>query len=117
MKIQKIAYWLTTCLLTLFMCFSVYMYLFKNTEIEKAFMSFGYPVYLIYPLAAAKILGVIIILVNVKGLKEWAYAGFFFNFVLAFFAHLQIGDGEQMGALIALLLLLSSYFLGKKVRP
>lgn len=40
-----------------------------------------------------------------------------FNIALAFFAHLMADDGEQIGALIAMVLLLSSYFLGKKIRP
>ena len=54
---------------------------------------------------------------NRKLLKEWAYAGFFFNFVMAFFAHQQAGDGQWAGALVALVVLLTSYFVGKKVRP
>lgn len=40
-----------------------------------------------------------------------------FNTTLAFFAHYMVGDGEEIGALMAMVLLLSSYFLGKKVRP
>jgi hypothetical protein len=28
----------------------------------------------------------------------------------------MVGDGEQFGALLALILLLASYFLGKKVK-
>jgi hypothetical protein len=38
------------------------------------------------------------------------------SLILAFFAHLMVGDGEQFGALLALILLLASYFLGKKVK-
>ena len=79
------------------------------------FTSFGFPTYVIYPLAAAKVLGLFAIW-NPKFnvLKEWAYAGFFFNFILAFFAHHMIGDGEQIGALIAMVLLMVSYIFSKK---
>jgi len=115
MKTKTIIYYITTGLLTALMLFSVSMYLFNNEEISKAFTSFGYPTYIIYPLAFFKILGLITIwFVRNKSLKEWAYAGFFFNFVLAFFAHYMIGDGEQMGALLAIVLLLLSYVFSKK---
>ncbi len=118
MKTQKIIYWIVTILLALMVLFSAGMYLFNHGEIVKAFTALGYPTYIIYPLAVLKISGLIVILTNFgRHLKQWAYAGFFFNFVLAFFAHLMVGDGEQFGALMALVLLLTSYFLGKTVRP
>lgn len=118
MKIQRIIYWIATGLFSVFLLFSVYNYLSNYQMISDSFTSFGYPTYLIYPLATAKILGLLVIWTNKGGwLKEWAYAGFFFNVVLAFFAHYMISDGSQGGALIALILLFISYFLGKKVRP
>ncbi|EAR02888.1 hypothetical protein FB2170_06355 [Maribacter sp. HTCC2170] len=93
------------------------MYFFNHGEVVKAFTALGFPTYIIYPLATLKVLGLIVILTNIGGnLKEWAYAGFFFNFVLAFFAHVMVSDGEQFGALMALVFLLTSYFLGKRVR-
>jgi hypothetical protein len=62
-----------------------------------------------------KLLGLIVIWqTKFKTIKEWAYAGFFFNVVLAFFAHFMIGDGEQGAALIGLILLLTSYYFSKK---
>ncbi len=117
MKLRRILYWVTTLLLTALLCFSVYMYFFNHEAIQQAFTNLGYPTYLIYPLAIAKVLGIIVILTNLKIWKEWAYAGFFFNFLLAFFAHQQVGDGEQGGAAMAIFFLLASYFLGKQVRP
>ena len=117
MKTQKILYWIATAMLSLLVLFSAGMYFFNHAEIVKAFSSLGFPTYIIYPLATLKILGLIVILGKIgSSVKEWAYAGFFFNFVLAFFAHLMVGDGEQFGALMALVLLLASYFLGKKAR-
>ncbi|WP_298518138.1 DoxX family protein [uncultured Kordia sp.] len=115
MKTQKIIYYVLTGLFTALMLFSASMYFFKNADMVKGFTSFGYPTYIIYPLGIAKILGLITIWqTKYKTIKEWAYAGFFFNVVLAFFAHYMIGDGEQTGAIIALVLLLSSYYFGKK---
>jgi len=48
-------------------------------------------------------------------LKEWAYAGFFFDFLLAFFAHIAVGDGEFGGAIIATILLFVSYIYDRKI--
>jgi hypothetical protein len=115
MKTNRIVYYGATGLLSLLMLFSVSMYLFKNADIQQAFTALGYPTYIIYPLATAKLLG-LFALWNPKftTIKEWAYTGFFFNFVLAFFAHFMIGDGEQTGALVAIILLITSYIFYKK---
>ncbi len=111
----KIAYYVSTALLTILMLFSVVMYIFNNAEIVKAFEHLGYPIYIIYPLAAAKILGLIAIWSNYsKALKEWAYAGFFFDFVLAWSAHYFAGDGAIGLALAAIGILAISYFAYKK---
>ena len=115
---KKILFWASTVLLTLLMLLSVFNYFFNYDGITMAFESLGYPTYLIYPLAIAKLLGLIAIWANFSNaLKEWAYAGFFFNTVLAFFAHFMVSDGQQYGALLALLFVLTSYFTGKTVRP
>ncbi|WP_397445883.1 DoxX family protein [Polaribacter sp. R77954] len=77
MKITKITYYISTGLLTLLMLFSVSQYFFNYAEIAKAFDSFGYPTYIIYPYGIIKLLGVATLwfVVN-KSIKEWAYAGF-----------------------------------------
>lgn len=109
-KRNKIIYYVSTGLLTAMMLMSAGMYVFNNTEISKEFTNLGFPLWIIYPLATAKILGLIAIWTNKsRMLKEWAYAGFFFNFLLAGGAHIAIGDGKFPGALMALVLLLISY--------
>jgi len=116
--VKKILFWVSTSMLTLIMFFSVYNYFFNHQAIVDFFENMGYPTYLIYPLAVAKILGLIAVWGNFsKWLKEWAYAGFFFNTLLAFFAHYMVSDGEHMGAVIAFVVVLISYFTGKQVRP
>ncbi|WP_130736293.1 DoxX family protein [Flavobacterium sp. J27] len=113
----KFLYWIFTVLFSLLMIYSSVMYLSKYEIIKSYFEKLGYPNYLIYPLAVLKITGVVVILTNwKKTLKEWAYAAFFFEILLAFFAHYMIKDGGQNMALFAFLFLLISYFLGKKVR-
>ncbi|MFK7811380.1 MAG: DoxX family protein [Maribacter sp.] len=118
MKIRKMLYYTATAVLTLVMLFSVQMYLRNPEVIADYFESVNYPRYLVYPLATAKVLGLIAIWGNFsKWLKEWAYAGFFFDITLAFTAHLVANDGGEAFAIIAFIALLSSYFLGKTVRP
>lgn len=117
MKRNKIIFYIATGLLTALMLFSVSMYFFKHEDVAKMFTNFGYPTYIIYPYAVAKLLGLFAIWnPNFKVIKEWAYAGFFFAFILAFFAHYMIGDGEQTGALVAMILLIVSYIFNKKIR-
>lgn len=116
MKGMKIGYYVATGLLSLLMFFSAGMYLFNNAAVQEMFKSFGYPTYIIYPLAVAKILGVIALWGPWKTIKEWAYSAFFFEFILAFFAHYMIGDGEQMGAVMAIVLLVTSYILYNKIK-
>lgn len=115
MKTTKIIYYLTTGLLSLLLLGSAGMYIFNNAEVSKIFISLGYPTYIICPLALAKISAVIVLWTKLKILKEWAYSALTFEFILAFFAHYMIGDDEQMGALIALILLGNSYIFEKKM--
>ena len=116
MKTTKIIYYVSTALLTLLMLFSAGMYFFNHAEVAKMFTNFGYPTYIIYPYAIAKLLGLVALwFVANKTIKEWAYAGFFFAFILAFFAHIMISDGEQMGAILAMVFLITSYITSKKI--
>ena len=118
MNTSKILYWLATVVLTAIMLFSVYNYLFNHEAIAGYFEHFGYPTYLIYPLATAKILGLIAIWGNFsRFLKEWAYAGFFFNTTLAIFAHYIPDKSGYLFGIVALIATLVSYFTSKKVRP
>ena len=114
----KITYWISTGLLTAMMLMSAGMYFLNNEMVRETFIRLGYPAYMVYPLASAKILGLTAILTNKsKTLKEWAYAGFFFDFVLALTAHLNINDGEYAPAAFAILLLAVSYVFGRKLQP
>ena len=68
-----------------------------------------------YILAVAKTLGILAIVVGkFPTLKEWAYAGFFFDFTLAAIAHWTSGDGGTPCPLFAMALLFTSYFLDRR---
>ncbi|WP_027419790.1 DoxX family protein [Crocinitomix catalasitica] len=117
MKRDKIIYYIATGVLSAIILFSASMYIFNHDAITVAFTTLGYPTYLIYPYAAAKIVG-IIVLWNTKYmiLKEWAYSAFFFAIILAFFAHIMIGDGGQSGAILAFIALTVSYIFKRRIQ-
>jgi glucose dehydrogenase len=115
---MKYLYWIVTSLFCGLMLFSSGMYFINHHFVATEFIKLGFPTWIVYPLAGLKLAGVVVILWRKnQALVEWAYAGFFFNILIAFTAHMTIADGEQWSALVALLLSLTSYFLGKKVRP
>ncbi|MGS2740875.1 DoxX family protein [Sinomicrobium sp. M5D2P17] len=112
----KWSYYIATLLFTLIIVFSVGNYLFNNDFIREGFIKMGYPTYIIYPLAAIKILGLVVIWSRKHNLLYGlAYAGFFYNCILAAFAHLMISDNGQWFAVVALILIVISYFMSKQL--
>lgn len=110
MKTIRLLHWIFTGLLSALLLVSASMYFVNHEEIVVGFISYGFPTWIIYPLAFAKILGVLMLLTKLKQwLTEWAYAGIFFNAILAMGAHLAIHDGNQMGAILVIVLLIGSY--------
>ena len=115
---SKIIYWASTGLISAMMLLSAGMYFFNNEMVTETFVRLGYPTFIIYPLAIAKILAIVAILTKKSDvLKEWAYAGLFFDFMLAASSHIMVNDGEHAGALVAIVLLLTSYFFDRKLFP
>ena len=115
MKNAKLIFYITTGLFSALMLMSAGMYLFNTAEVSQTFASLGYPSFIIYPLAIAKILGVIAIWTGRSNtLKEWAYAGFFFDTLLAFQAHIMAGDGQAAPAAVVAVLVLVSYWADKQ---
>lgn len=106
-KRNKIIYWVSTGLLCLLMFGSAMMYFFMYDP--NVFVDLGYPPYLIYPLAVAKLLGITAILTRRSELlKEWAYAGFFYDVCLALAAHIAVQDGEYIPAALGLVFVITS---------
>ena len=110
MKKMKIAHWIFTGLFSAMMLMSASMYIMNYEAMSTAFPAIGFPSWLVYPLAAAKFLGILMLITKFRSwLTEWAYAGFAFNLLLAIGAHISIGGVGIGQVLIALLLLTGSY--------
>lgn len=118
MKTQRIIYWITTVITCAVFIYSAQMYFRNTAAVQGYFENLQYPAYIVVPLAVAKVLAVLMLLWRgVPWLTEWAYAGLFFDAVLAFAAHLNADDGGYLFSLVVLIVLPISYFLGKRVRP
>ncbi len=115
---MKIIYWIATAVMCIVFLFSAYNYFFNYEAMASYFDFLNFPRWIVYPLATAKVLGVIAVLSRVSPfLKEWAYAGFFFDAALAFTAHQIAQDGGWMFSAIALVALIISRALEPKVFP
>ncbi|MCD2258372.1 DoxX family protein [Psychroserpens luteolus] len=116
MRTTKIVYWISTILLSLIFLYSAQMYFFNTEMVKGYFEALSYPSYIVIPLAIIKVLGVIMILWRKSNwLTEWAYAGFFFDLILATAAHQNAGHAIGL-SVAGIPMLLVSYFLGKRVR-
>ncbi|XMO87451.1 DoxX family protein [Algibacter sp. AS12] len=116
MKTNKTIYWIATGVMTLIFTFSAVMYLTKYDMVSGFYNNLGFPTWIIYPLAFLKILGLFAVWYRKNNiLKEWAYAGFFFDAVLAFFAHYMVSDGEWPLAVIAIIAIIISRVYEHKV--
>ena len=81
--------------------------------------SLGYPVYVLLLLGILKILGAIVIaLPGLPRLKEWAYAGTFFQLALAAASHALVGTGllDLVYATVVLVVTLTSWALRPRDR-
>ena len=76
----------------------------------------GYPPYFAFILGTGKLLGALaIVLPTPRWIKEWAYAGFFFNLTAAAFSRAAVGDGAA--DIIAPLVFLALVMVSRALRP
>src|SRR5215813_1950784 len=115
-KGNRFTYWVFTALFILPLAGSGIAFLTLRPNAIEGMTHLGYPLYIIRFLGAAKLLGVLAILTGVfSTIKEWAYAGFVFNLLGAFYSHLCAGDGPKAFGPIAILsFTLVSYWCWKK---
>jgi hypothetical protein len=107
---RKIAYWASTGIIAVLSLFAVFSYLSGSPQAVAGFAHVGYPQQLPIILGAAKLPGVIALLVpGFVTLKEWAYAGFTFAWICAAIAHSQVHERAEAeaGTAVVLLVLLS----------
>lgn len=112
MKKEKAIYWTAT--IFIFLLEGVMPALTSQTELAKeGIRHLGYPVYFGNALVVCKIIGAIALVLPQlpKRLKEWAYAGFTFDFIFAAISHGAVDGftGQTFFPLIVLGILAISY--------
>lgn len=112
MKKDKIIFWIATGIIALLE--GVMPALTSQTELAKEGIShLGYPEYFGNALVVFKILGVLALIIPKipKRVKEWAYAGFAFDFIFATISHGAVDgiNGQTFFPLIILGILIVSY--------
>ena len=104
-KTIRILYWTFTVLFAGLMIFSSYGSLLVNQDAKTLIHDqLGYPVYFIPFTGWAKLIGSIIILIpGLKTLKEWAYAGLFFDLIAVVYSSIALaGTVDPMMAFMLL---------------
>ena len=99
------------------MLFSAIPDILVTPDAVKFMNSLGYPNYIIPFLGVAKLLGIIAILVpGFAGIKEWAYAGLFFDLAGATYSAIAVGgfQPQTLFMVLPITFLFLSYYLWKK---
>jgi len=93
MKKTKIIYWIFTSLFALLMLSSAIPdILSQPVAVKGMHEGLGYPLYFIPFIGVAKLLGVIAILIpGYPRIKEWAFAGLFFDLIGATYSIISLG--------------------------
>ncbi|MEM7371933.1 MAG: DoxX family protein [Bacteroidota bacterium] len=115
-KTDKIIYYVVTGLFSAHMLMTVGMYVFNYEMVSGVFGKLGFPAALIYPLAIAKVLGLLAIWTNrSRLLKELAYAGFAIDLVFAAVAHSIADDGGVLPPILILIMVGISFFYHRRL--
>lgn len=115
----KIIYWVATLWLALGMTSTGIVQLIKMDDEVKMITSLGYPDYITTILGVWKLLGVVAVLVpRFPLIKEWAYAGFFFNMTGAIISHMVSGSAPMdfFGPTLLLVLTVVSWYFRPESR-
>jgi len=117
-KTTKIIYWTGAVLTSLWFGASGFFELTKNPLVWGITQQLGYPAHFIYILGVFKLSGVITLLIPNKllRLKEWVFAGVFFDIIFAFFSKLAVlGFGATIDAIIAFIMVSVTYTMFRKL--
>jgi uncharacterized protein with PQ loop repeat len=119
-KTINILYWLFTILFAALMIFSSYGSILLNEDSKNLISGYlKYPEYFIPFTGWAKLIGSIVILIpGLKTIKEWAYAGLFFDLIAVVYSSFAVPgavvDPRMLGMLVWFVPGILSYIFWKK---
>jgi hypothetical protein len=119
MKQRIIGYWVTTALVAVAFAAGGLLDLLGAPEVLSGLAHLGYPAYVAAILGAWKLLGAVAIVApGLPRLKEWAYAGMFFDLTGAAISHAVLRDGASnvLTPLLLAALVMASWALRPETR-
>jgi hypothetical protein len=119
-KTVKTIYWIGAALTSLWFTASGLGELTNNRVVWDITVKLGYPPHFIYILGVAKLAGVIVLLTPNKllRLKEWVFAGLFFDIIFAFLSKIAVlGFPATIDAIVAFVMVSVTYYMFKLLYP
>lgn len=113
-RAKTIAYWVTTVFGPASFVIGGVLHLMLTPDVVATLHHLGYPTYFALILGLGKLLGAVAIVIpRFPRLKEWAYAGFFFDLTSAAFSRAAVGDSASdiIAPLVFLALVMASWAL------
>lgn len=113
-------YWIGTVLTSMWFGASGFFEITGNPVVWGITQQLGYPAHFIYLLGVFKLSGVAVLLTPGKllRLKEWVFAGIFFDIIFAFGSKLAVlGLPATLDAVIAFVMVSVTYLMFRKMYP
>ena len=117
-KTTRIIYWSGAIFMSLWFGASGFFELTKNPVVWDITLQLGYPSHFIYILGIFKLAGILVLLLpnRLLRLKEWVFAGMFFDITFAFFSKIAVlGFPSTIDAIVAFTVLSVTYFMFRKL--
>lgn len=114
----KVTYWTGAILISLWFGASGFFELTTNPIVWGITQQLGYPAHFIYILGVFKLSGVVVLLTpgRLLRLKEWVFAGIFFDILFAFFSKIAVlGFMATIDAIIAFGIISVTYAMFRKL--
>jgi hypothetical protein len=117
-KTSKAIYWTGAILTSLWFGASGFFELTGNPVVWDITVKLGYPPHFIYILGVAKLSGVVVLLTPNRflRLKEWVFAGIFFDITFAFFSKIAVlGFAATIDAIVAFVMVGVTYAMFRRL--
>lgn len=118
LQTSKTIYWTGAILISLWFGASGFFELTTNPIVWGITQQLGYPAHFIYILGVFKLSGIAVLLIPNKllRLKEWVFAGIFFDILFAFFSKIAVlGFAATIDAIIAFTIITVTYIMFRKL--
>ena len=118
---QKTIYRIGVALTSIWFGLSGFFEITKNPTVWDKTIALGYPAYFIITLGIAKLLGIVLLMIPMKStynwVKEWVFAGLFFDIFFALVSGcLVFGPSEIIAPALAYAIVFNTYIFYRKIK-